>query len=69
MLLHNYQNNVNLLYCINDIHIDLEDQFETIKKFGEDYEYERFVGEIKNQKVTGLICLEDENIYNLKELS
>ncbi len=44
-------------------------KFETIKKFGEDYEYERFVGEIKNQKVTGLICLEDENIYNLKELS
>ena len=42
--------------------------FEKHLKFGKLYDYEKFKGTIKGQKVSGLICLQDDNIYKLKKL-
>lgn len=41
--------------------------FETFMKFGEPYKYEKFEGEIKNEKIKGFICLADDNIYKLEK--
>ena len=34
-------------------------------KFGVEYEYLKFSGEIENKKINGYVCLADENIYNM----
>ncbi len=41
-------------------------EFENVMKFGFPEKYERFTGLISGQKVTGLICLKDDNIYDLQ---
>ena len=43
--------------------------FETVVKFGIPEKYERFTGELKGNKVTGLICLKDDNVYGLTQLT
>ncbi len=37
-------------------------------KFGENYKYQKFTGLLSDKKVTGFICLEDNNIYNVIEI-
>jgi len=44
-------------------------KFETVMKFGTPEKYERFTGELGGNKVTGLICLKDDNIYGLTTLN
>ena len=41
-------------------------EFETITKFGSPYRYEKFTGSVSGQKVSGLICCSDSNIYKMK---
>lgn len=43
------------------------DEFKTFIKFGEPYEYQKFNGELKGKKVTGWLCLADNNIYGLTQ--
>ena len=56
-------------FVVNDFttikNFELIDQFETKIKFGEEYEYQRFVGKLNEEMVTGQICLEDDQIYGL----
>lgn len=42
--------------------------FEEVIMFGTLWTYEKFTGESHGQKITGLICLKPENIYNSTEL-
>ncbi|SED11417.1 hypothetical protein SAMN04489761_4318 [Tenacibaculum sp. MAR_2009_124] len=45
-----------------------KNQFEIFQKFGEPHKYQKFIGEIKGEKVKGFICLADDNIYKLERV-
>lgn len=44
------------------------DEFKNFMKFGHPEEYQKFVGECNGKKVTGWICLKDDNIYGMEEV-
>lgn len=41
---------------------------QTIMKHGRPQPYRAFKGRIKDKEVEGLVCLSDDNVYNLKHL-
>lgn len=58
---------VNDFLTIQKFKIVSEEIFKFMK-FGEEYDYLKFNGEIENKKVQGFVCIADENIYNMTYL-
>lgn len=56
---------VNEFTTINNFDFITDEIFEKIK-YGTIYNYRDFKGEIDGKKVTGFVCLEDDNIYDMK---
>jgi hypothetical protein len=56
---------VNEFTTIKDFDFTSDKAIEKIK-FGTIYNYREFKGEIDGKKVTGLVCLEDDNVFDLK---
>ena len=46
----------------------MQDEFVHLMKYGEFYKYQRFVGKIDDDEITGLLCLKDNNIYKLEKI-
>lgn len=44
----------------------VDNQIHEFMKFGSLQPYKKFVGKINNKKVTGFICLNDDQIYKLE---
>ena len=56
---------VNPTTTINNFDF-VDDQIVEVMKFGEPQPYKRFKGTIQGIKVKGLVCLNDDQIYQLE---
>lgn len=45
-----------------------DNTIQSIMKHGRPQPYREFKGRIKDKEVIGLVCLNDDNVYNLKYL-
>lgn len=58
---------VNEFMTINNFEFSSDEIIE-IMKFGQNQPYKKFTGSIDDKKVQGLVCLNDDNVYDLKYL-